>query len=267
MKKLYIILIFLVVIFQTNAQTNNKELKQNIKKATKEVLTNSKNIKAYIFRARNYYNLEEFDNAIKDIEKVLTLDSENVDAMMLFADIYSKKRDYKKANYFYEEAVENGRKLDKKMKAVLGTNYYFIQDYENAIKYLTMSLEDDGNYSKIDGLHNNLAWSHVFTDDFKMAIVHFKTAYLLNPNYVNNVNNLGYAYYLDNQLNIAEEYILKAKKMDATNSFVYRNLGLIYKKRGIKKKSCKNYNKALSLNIVEKWGSSYIEELKIYCNE
>jgi len=99
------------------------------------------------------------------------------------------------------------------MKAILGTNYYFIQDYKNAIKYLTMASED--SYSKMDVVHNNLGWSYIFTDDINMAIEHFKIAFSIKPDFVNNINNLGYAYYLNNQLDIAEEYILKAKKKDS----------------------------------------------------
>lgn len=263
MKKIIILTFSLFFIFQINAQLKDNDLKKLIKNATELIQKDNNSIEAYMLRAKCYYDLEYFDKAELDLKKIIKIDSENIKALMLIGDTYSKKRNFKEANYYYEEAIENGKKLDSKMKAILGTNYYFIQDYKNAIKYLTMAL-DDSKY-KVDVVHNNLAWSYIFTNDTKMAIEHFKKAFAIKPNFVNNVNNLGYAYYLDNQLDIAEEYILKAKKMDSQNSFVYRNLGLIYKKRGNKKKACKNYEKALSLDIIKLWGAFYVEELKEYC--
>ena len=51
----------------------------------------------YYFRARTYYRLEKYDQAIKDFKKALDIFPEYTAALFLLAKAYQKKKDYVRA--------------------------------------------------------------------------------------------------------------------------------------------------------------------------
>ncbi len=61
----------------------------------------------FLAMAENYYYLGEDKTSIKIINKVLNLDPQNLDALILLAACYEKQNDYYRAMLVYEEIVKN----------------------------------------------------------------------------------------------------------------------------------------------------------------
>ncbi|CAL2089681.1 exported hypothetical protein [Tenacibaculum sp. 190524A05c] len=181
-------------------------------------------------------------------------------------DAYLKQKKFKASADCYVKVVEHTDELQNNglIYFSIGTNYYFAQEYKKAITYLEKSLEAG---HKDSGIANNLGWCYAETKKYSKAIEYFEMAYNEDPKLINNINNLGYAYYLNGELNKAEKLILKAQKIDANNSFVYRNLGLIALKRKQKNKACTYLDKAIEKGIINEWGEHYIKELVLYCKK
>ena len=69
-----------------NGNDNNKQTSKQVEE--KQQVTDTLDINGYIERARWYLINQKVGNAIRDINSALSLDSKNVDALLVLADIY-----------------------------------------------------------------------------------------------------------------------------------------------------------------------------------
>ncbi|MFK7756679.1 MAG: tetratricopeptide repeat protein [Flavobacteriales bacterium] len=213
-----------------------------------------------------HFELQDYESAIKDFKAASLLEPQNPMHTYNVGLCHQLNGDNSMAcsNYtHFLNLVDSDGEIDLNMAERIGTAFYFCGDMNLAENYLKLALRMGSEDSSIP---NNLAWTYTQTGKYKEAIKLFKDAYDLDPTAYQNVNNLGYAYYLDDQLAKAEEYILEAKNLNADNSFVYRNLGLIRMKQQKKEEACAFLQKALDLDILVEWGEFYVQELLQYCN-
>lgn len=217
----------------------------------------------WVNRAICYSALGDVNNAQNDIKKALSLNPEDPSLNVAIADFYAGEGQSKLAIYHYQNAIANHANFDAMSYYNYGTIYFMMGEKDSAIVYLEKSWVLDSSNSDVV---NNLGWSYLDTEPEK-ACMYFNEAYLLDSLDASNVNNLGYSYLMCGDLEIAYMYFQKSESIDSTNSFVFRNYGLYYMHKNDKEKTRENLQKAIELGLIEKWGESYILELRSYCQE
>ena len=107
---------------------------------------------------------------------------------------------------------------------------------ENTLKY----------YDKTSPLfaYNGLAVIADMDKNHDLAMQHYQLARAISPRSPMVFNNIGYSYYLVNDMKEAEEQFNKAIYMDKNYAEAWRNLSLIYVRRG-------QYKKAINLLIAQ----------------
>lgn len=141
--------------------------------------------------------------------------------MLLFALNINAQNDIDSTSIYF-----NQKKYDKALNYSInhsdyiflinyGVDFFQVQDFENAIKYLTKGLEIGNNYIKDENKINIqiiLSRSYFEISDLKKSIIFRETATRLlvtlyginDSNYQNSLNNLAYLYNLDGQYVQAE---------------------------------------------------------------
>jgi len=217
---------------------------------------------AYYNRGMCYLALDKTNLALDDFEIALKKFEDYVQLNHMIAATYMYLNDNANAVLYFEKAISYGLEPDAYIASHIGTCYYLNQQPDSAKKYLNIAVE----INRHDVLsYTNLGWVYLEEGKYWKAKDMFDRSLAIDDTNPSHYNNLGLAYFRLGDIDQALELILKCKEMDEGNSFVYRNLALIYKAQGDKEKSCENYQKALDLNIIQQWGSKYVEELIDYC--
>ncbi len=139
----------------------------------------------------------------------------NKDANLALAIYYSGAKNYNRADYHYKKILElPGRKGSNK------SSVYF----------------------------NNLGTHGYETGDFEKAIMHYKTAIKINPNFANPYFNLGNVYLKKNNIDLAIAYYNKTIAKDPYHFDAHYNLAIIYSRLGNKEKALKAAEIALTLD-------------------
>jgi tetratricopeptide (TPR) repeat protein len=97
---------------------------------------------------------------------------------------------------------------------------------------------------KMARVANDRGLSHLQSGRIADAIYNFQQAYLFNPADIEIVNNLGYAYLLNNDPVSAENYLLLALTQRWDRSAAWGNLGQAYVKKGQMKDAVASFNNA-----------------------
>lgn len=239
-----------------------KEYYQAIKNYTKAIELNNQNYQAFFNRALCYSRVDNYNKSIYDFKRVLEIDSTIYETYLALAYTYAEKKDHLKSAESFRNAQVREVKMDYSDYYSYGTSYYFAGMNDSAKKYLEISYDMDKQNSLAP---ENLAWVYL-KEDSKRSCKMFKENYLRDTTDARRINNLGYAYLLDGDLDSAFYFIKKAEIKDPKNSFVYRNYSLYYKQIGNKELACLNLQKAIDLDIVVNYGRSYIRELELYCS-
>lgn len=174
---------------------------------------NPKDFDAYALRGAAYYHLELYEEAIKDLDKAISINGECVLAYVVKGDLYRDLDKYKDALHNYSIATQINESKD-----VFDFNIYY----------------NKGNINKYLG-HNQDA-----IDDFT-KVINLKS------------NHIEALYYRGLILTKIKKYEIAIKdfeeiiKIDNNHANAYYNLGIIYKKLGNEELTKDNYLKYNSL--------------------
>ena len=128
--------------------------------------------------------------------------------------------------------------------------------YEN--EYLELEkqyLKNNEILSSTDYLEKGIS---AFNDkDYVMAILCFKKAIELNPEYARAYNGLGVIYKNQGDYSTANKYYKKALELDPEDIRIYNNLGILYEDQGDYSMAKKYYEKVIELDP---------EDASAYCN-
>ncbi len=230
----------------------------DIDNINQKLLDNPNDPTLYAARAALYYDYDGFDNAIKDLQKALSIDSTNVEYLHLLADVYLdyfKSRlaleTMEKAAMLHPENILTLLKLsefqliltqhDAAMRTVdqilkkdpqnaeayfmMGMTFKEKKDTARAINSFQQAVNFDSNLS--DGW---LQLGQLFAAMNKpIAKLYFENAVRVNPENVENQHAL--AFYLANTANDLEaalEVYKKINTIDPQYEEAYYNAGLIY---------------------------------------
>lgn len=93
-------------------------------------------------------------NTSIDLEKAFNIQNDNLNNS-LFGYIYFMKKDYKTAISYYQDVLDSALKEDNKRLISMSSNYlamiyYYLDEYQQAINYTSMSLNENAKMYKYD---------------------------------------------------------------------------------------------------------------------
>lgn len=118
---------------------NEGKIKESIKEFNKVIKIEPENITARLFLAKAYFTLDEMDKSIVEYKKVLEMDNENTEAVLNIVNIYAKRANYIDLQIFMDKLKND--ELIKKYKpekpiANKATGLYYVPvalKFENEI--------------------------------------------------------------------------------------------------------------------------------------
>ncbi len=164
----------------------------------------------YNNRGTDYYNQNNFTQAMSDFNKALEINPNCAPAYSNRGFLYDKQGNFTQA----------------------------ITDYNKA-------LEIDSNYAPA---YNNRGALYEKQGNLTQAMFDYNKAIKINPNYEPAYNNRGALYEKQDNLTLAISDCTKAIEIDPNDAMAYYNLGLIYATQGNLTQAMSNYNKAIEIN-------------------
>jgi tetratricopeptide (TPR) repeat protein len=181
----------------------------------------------------DYARIGDLPQAIKELNQVLELDANNVQARYLLALIYSTQKDFDKAAQEYESILTSFSKAEPEnieIYGYLGQLYYSQKQYQQAIKQYEIILSLDSSDEDILFILGSL---YLEIDDRTKAIELFDRAIKINPQYDIALNSLGYMYAEEgSNLDKAQALIERALEIDPENGAYLDSLGWVFFKKG-----------------------------------
>lgn len=164
-----------------------------------------------------------------ELEAMLYSNADFSSGRMQLGDYYLQNNDFNTAIKHYNEALKKDSLLIP-VYSNLATSYSLIQDYENANKILNTWISLEPESSRPHYLKALLSFEMKENDT---AVEELKIALQINPQDTRSMYNLSTFYFQDKKdLNLAEKYIKKALKIDASNQDYKYLLALIYRDQG-----------------------------------
>lgn len=213
--------------------------------------------------------------AKKLLLQAISIDNNFKDAWLYLGHLYLENQLYKEA----QKSLEKARIIDpyeKETNFYLGINYYYLNQFNNSIKYLQNSINQ--GISQKAKAYEFLALSHYKNGDNNLALNNFKLSqqnitlnlssystyiYLMSlendtkglnlalkkiqnkyPNQAMSYNLQGWIYLINKNYNLAKNKLNSALKLDPRLSAAYLNLGEIAINEGKKELAINYLNKA-----------------------
>ncbi|MDC0625116.1 hypothetical protein OAP76_05565 [Alphaproteobacteria bacterium] len=237
---------------------NDGEKLKALEKINLLIIRNDKNINFLLLHAKICINLNEIDKANSSLEKILSLDFDNYEALKL---IY--------VNYLRRNNIDLAKKYIDKLLTIKKNDYEFLRDkafieyLDNnclvAEKYINKALHL--NSEEVFGL-NILGLLYIKKNEIFEAITIFKKAILLNPQYSDSYNNLGKCYIDLEELSLAYLNFKKSYKINSDSDLPLINIANILSLKDKNKLAIKFYEKAKKINP----NNQKIDENIIICN-
>jgi tetratricopeptide (TPR) repeat protein/ADP-heptose:LPS heptosyltransferase len=237
---------------------NRGEKQKAFEKINLLILENDKNINCLLLHSKICINLNEIDKANYSLEKILSLDFNNYEALKL---IY--------VNYLKINKINLAKKYIDKLLSIKKNNYEFFRD-KAFIEYLNNDyLVSEKNINKALQLNskevfglNILGLLYIKKDQIIEAVSIFKKAILLNPQYSDSYNNLGKCYINLEELSLAYLNFKKSYKINPNSDLPLINIANILSLKDKNKLAIKFYEKAKKINP----NNQQIDENIIICN-
>ncbi|HYC86695.1 MAG TPA: tetratricopeptide repeat protein [Chryseosolibacter sp.] len=210
---------------------------------------------AHVNRANLYFETDEMYRALKDLGTVKQQNPDTVVVYLLEGLIYTKLRDYEKA----EKAFVNAISLDNKnaeLKINLGTVYYYQGKYDSARQLLNAVI----NETSEPNAYNTLALIETATGNYPAAMGWISKALAVRRNDAYYLNNRGYIYLMMNDYSKALSDINESILQDPYNGWAYRNKGIYYLKQSKAEDALKMFRQAVGLD-------PHIENIYYYLGE
>ena len=245
-----------------------------IENFTKAISLDNKFIASYYCRAKIYYQLKKFTEAIKDYETIINLmdnHSANFNLGKVYFDLGNinyELKNYDLAIKYYDECIKNDSNcfdayynksiilLDKQKyeDAITNLNKYIINNKNDYLVYYLRGLmhEKNGNYD-------------LSVNDFTKAInIHsnFLDAYLKRAEVLVKLNRNDQAL---NDLKILKEHINQFK--DKNKIKVYNLIGLVYTKKKQYQLALDEFKEALKINNKDKFAINQINKINDITNK
>lgn len=211
-------------------------------------------LNAYFNRSNTLYELGKSEEALIDIEKVLLKKADTIPALFLRGLIYTRMRDYKKAQDSFLGAFLRDS-LNVEILINLGTVSYYQKNYSISNAYLHKAISLN---PKEANAFNARSLVEIANGDLAAAIKSINSAIILKPGNAFYRNNRGYIYLLNNELALALADIDYSIATDPYNAWAYRNKGIYYLKMGEGISSIRLLTQAIELEPHVELGYYYL---------
>jgi len=192
-----------------------------------------KDIQSLYEKANDFFYDNDYDNAQKIYLEILEKDKEHYLSYEKLSKIEKSRNNLKESAEYLEKALSiNGENATGWND--IGNIYFDLRDFDSAIKSYKKAIEIDNQYY---WSYYNIGLSLLeFYPSDKAKKIEALDWYLksikIKDDYYPALNEIG-LYYLDNDdLDKAEEYLVRSIKSNEMYKFPYYNLSKIYKKRG-----------------------------------
>ncbi len=198
-KRLLIILTLIAFTFTYSSTVLSSSKQQN------DIIQN------YIDQGIQYGQSGQMENAIKEFEKILLIDPNNVDALNNLGVAYFRLNDLEKSLFYHTKAVEvqsSNPRIYSNRALLLGK--YMYRDKE-AIADYTKAINLDRNFQRA---YLNRGLAYYFSEQYPQAISDFNKLVEINPESIKNVLEFrASAYYKIGMFDKSQEDIEKAKSL------------------------------------------------------
>jgi tetratricopeptide (TPR) repeat protein len=178
-------------------------------------------------RATAHLGFMEWGDAIKDLEKVLDFNPDNIGALNNISTAYKKTNQTGKAIQSLEKIIH----ID----------------------------------STFIGPYVNLGMIYTASDEYEKAMSYFNRALELNNSEPLTLNNRGFLWYKMKNYDRAIVDINRSIELYPANSYAYKNRALAYLALGKTDEGCQDLNAAATLNYSVNYGSEVEDLKKLYC--
>jgi tetratricopeptide (TPR) repeat protein len=237
-----------------------EEHEQAIKDFNKAVELNSEYAVAYYNRGVSYTDLGKHTQALKEYDKAIELNPRYSAAYSNRGNLYTKLRKHEKAMDDFDKAI----KLNPKDEAAYvnrGNSYANLGQYEWAIKDYDKAIELNPGLAQA---YTNRGISQDEIGNHEQAIEDHTKSINLNPKYAAAYINRGSSYVnLGKHKRAIEDYD-KAIELNPESEQAYSNRGNCYSALGLYEKGMEDHNKAIELN--SEYTTAYVNRGNSYAH-
>ncbi len=216
-------------------------------------------------RGNRYLKTFEFDKAIADGAKAFRIDSNNLEARLLFADILNNNpdrsitTDVSAAQRHYKFALKK-RPKDPKVLISLASTYSQQMDFEESFKLINKALRIDKRYRDAYVLKGS---NYLFLNKPDLAKSSYETAVQQDPNFFEAYLMLGSLYQSENN-EICLEYYRTAVSLQPKNPDVLFSLAYAYQLFNQPAKALALYRKMIQVDTAYYQALNQIGVIKQY---
>jgi tetratricopeptide (TPR) repeat protein len=173
------------------------------------------------------------------------LDSTHQKAIFRIAKFHLKKRHFKTVNKYIDIGLSTYSN-NKQLISLKAQNYYWHEDYENAVIWFKklLTLNESTQF-----IHEKLSFCYVQIYEYDKAIKHGEIALKLDPKNASNLYSLGLVYQRKQDYPNAEKYILEALAIqDVSLDTEYSKLASIYNQQKKYKEGIAAFQRSIEEN-------------------
>lgn len=231
---------------------------------TMGIKINAFSSKLYLHRGIIFLNAKMYDEANSDLTMAINyakVDSIKCNALTARGALRQGKHDMQGAYEDYTKSLTYDS-LNLMTLNNLATVLDDLNKKDEAIKTLNKIIKKDSTFF---GAYLNMAFQLTQAGKYKEANPYFDKAISLAPKEAYNYNNRGYNKFKLGDIEGALKDINYSLKLDATNSWAYKNRAEIYISQNKLDKACKELEKANELGFSLKYGDAVNELIKKHC--
>ncbi len=217
-----------------------KELNKALKTLQGAVTTKKKdNREVYALLSRVYFDMKEFEKAEDIALKAYKLDKNNVNALLVLGDVAYRKKDFKTALKYYEDA-QNHEKVSQLPSVKVAQTCLMHKKKKRAKDIISKILKN----------HSDCAEAYYYMALFEKdrEIPYLKKSISINLNYKDAWIDMARVEIEKKNLSQAKVYLAIAGSIDENDFRYYYYQGLIAKAQGLEKDANANFQKSLKLN-------------------
>jgi len=197
------------------------------------------NENVYSLLARVYFDMNEFEKAFDNAHRAYKLNSNNPAALLVLGDLSFRKKDYKEALKYYE----NARACDKNSSPALISVAQAYQMLNKEKKALEI-------YDKILKTFSDayIAYYNIALSDKSKEIPYLKKSVAINMNFKDGWLELARAEIDRHNWDVAKKYLQITFNIDENDFKYYYYQGLVNKNQGLTEEAISNFRRSLILN-------------------
>lgn len=203
------------------------------------------NLRARLMLSDVYINKKEYEKAAEYLQKAIDLNPNFPSVKVKLAEVYKNLGDNKKYIALLESIVNEftGQEKTYILKQI-AVSFYEIKDYENALKYFNLVLQDSPEDTQAL-FYGGVAFEAKGETD--KAIEYYEKAYSIRNDYSEPLKRIAYLFFMKKDYNKAISYLDKLMESGKDIEF-FRLKAAIYESMGDIKEAIKIVNEGLSNN-------------------